>query len=337
MPRPVSPTISVLLLDSRPVRARRHHDSVVQTPGVHSVGQVRDLMQAYHLTEHEQPDLVVMAEEETRRPNFAMFGAMLSALEITCIVMQAGVSATPPAGYPVVTDAEITAAGGLGPYLARHHARGSVPVDAQSTHAAPRRAAPTGWKVVVMGASTGGVDALIEILRHYPELGPPTLIVQHIGPRFLPGLAQRLDRHCAGVVRPARSTDAIAPGRVLLAPGDTAHMTVMPSGRHCRLVPGPPESGHRPSVDALFRSAAVLGTGAVGVLLTGMGRDGAAGLAEIRRAGGMTFAQDASSATVYGMPRAAQENGAVVRQLPLGSIGPALLAAAESGERAPHD
>ena len=295
-------------------------------------------MRAYDLTEHQQPDLVIVAEEETRRANFAMYKAMLSALEITCVIIEAGTRGAPaPGGDLLAGAAEIAAEGGLGPYLARRHGIGNAaPPPAVAAPATPRAPAAAGWKTVVMGASTGGVEALIEILAHYPADCPPTMIVQHIGARFLSGLAQRLDRHCAAAVRPARTSDDIAPGLVLLAPGDATHLTVMPQGRRCRLVPGAPQAGHRPSVDALFRSAATLGAQAVGVLLTGMGRDGAAGLAEIHHAGGITIAQDAASATVYGMPRAAQELGAVTRQLPLGRIGPAILAAAATSEKAPH-
>lgn len=293
-------------------------------------------MRAYDLTEHQQPDIVLVAEAETRRANFAMYQAMLSALEITCIILRTeSGQASAPAGCRVASAAEIAAESGLGPYLAQRHGVGkAAPIAAAP--ATPRPPSATGWKTVVMGASTGGVEALIEILAHYQAECPPTMIVQHIGARFLPGLAQRLDRHCAAAVRPARTSDDIAPGLVLLAPSDATHLMVVPPGRRCRLVPGAPESGHRPSVDVLFRSAAALGTQAVGALLTGMGRDGAAGLAEIRRAGGITIAQDAASATVYGMPRAAQELGAVSRQLALARIGPAILTAAATGERAPH-
>ena len=192
----------------------------------------------------------------------------------------------------------------------------------------PAPGPPAGWKTVVIGASTGGVEALIEVLSAYPQVGPPTLIVQHISANFLPGLAQRLDRHCAAHVRPAREIDTIEPGLVLIAPGNSAHLRIVPPGRHCHLVPGAPVSGHCPSVDALFSSAAALGHRAVGVLLTGMGRDGAEGMDAIRRAGGWTIGQDAATSTVYGMPRAARQLGAVASELPLARIGPALLKAA---------
>jgi len=225
-----------------------------------------------------------------------------------------------------VSIGDIERAGGLGACLARRcGATAAPPVPARAPLRPERNG---GWKPVLIGASTGGIEALIEVLSVYPEAGPPTLIVQHIAAGFVPGLALRLDRHCAARVRPARHGDAIEPGVVLLAPGDGTHLQIAGSGRRCHLSPGAPVSGHRPSVDALFRSGARIGPGTVGVLLTGMGRDGAEGLAAMRRAGGWTIGQDRASSTVYGMPRAASEIGALAQQLPLERIGAALLDAA---------
>jgi len=183
-------------------------------------------------------------------------------------------------------------------------------------------------KIVVIGASTGGVEALLSVLSHYPEACPPTLIVQHIRGDFLPGLVDRLNRNCAAKVGPAEHGGLLRTGEVRVAPGNESHLVVLPSGLRTRLLKQDPISGHRPSVDALFSSAASLGPRAVGVLLTGMGRDGAEGMAKIHRAGGWTIAQDEATSVVYGMPRAAVEMKAVREQLPIQRIGPALLRAA---------
>lgn len=326
-----SPRLSVLLLDPRRHRSHRYLVSIAETPEIALVGCAKDLTAAYNLTEHEHPDLVLIAEEVTRLGNFPMYAAMLAALEVDCILIAAG-DRPAPGPYACTTDADLDRAGGLGPFLGARYGLGRL-----SRPPGPGAHVSEGWKTVVIGASTGGVEALIQVLSAYPPSCPPTLIVQHISGTYLPGLAQRLDRHCAARVRPAAATDSLEPGLVLMAPGNDRHLSIAAPGRRCRLVPGAPVSGHRPSVDVLFRSAAALGPGVVGVLLTGMGRDGAEGLAAIRRAGGWTIGQDEASSTVYGMPRVAHEMGAVAQQLPVSRIGPALLsAAAQSTERSRH-
>ncbi|WP_371039008.1 MULTISPECIES: CheB methylesterase domain-containing protein [unclassified Rhodosalinus] len=194
-------------------------------------------------------------------------------------------------------------------------------------------ARPEGGLLVCIGASTGGIAALEAILPLLPRDAPPTLVVQHIPGRFAGGLATRLARHCAGSVREAKDGMELKPGSILFAPGGDRHLAIDPSGRRCRLVEGPPCAGHRPSVDVLFQSAARHGRRAVGVLLTGMGRDGAAGLAAIRAAGGRTIAQSEESCTVYGMPRAAMDLGAVELSLPPVRIPAALRALAAGPPR----
>lgn len=145
-------------------------------------------------------------------------------------------------------------------------------------------------------------------------------------PGFTASFAHRLDAHCAAEVREAWAGAPLVPGRIYLAPGH-AHLEV--SGRTrpiCRLNDGAPESGHRPSCDVMFASLSRLGTAAVGVILTGMGRDGAAGLLKLRASGGRTIGQDAATSLVYGMPRAAWEAGAIERQIGLAAIPAAALA-----------
>ena len=178
-------------------------------------------------------------------------------------------------------------------------------------------------KLILLGASTGGVEALLEVLSHFPADCPPTAIVQHRPAGFTASFAARLDKFCAATVREARDGDMLRSGHIFLAPGGGAHLEV--TGRHewhCRLVEDTQTSGHRPSVDRLFQSAAcAAGKDTVAALLTGMGRDGAAGLLDLRQAGALTIGQDEASSVVYGMPRAAFEAGAVAAQLPLEKIG----------------
>lgn len=205
------------------------------------------------------------------------------------------------------------------------------PVPAAPPPQQPPRLRRATAKIVFVGASTGGVEALKLLLMGMPADCPPTLITQHMPPRFTTGFAERLDRQCPMRVSEAADDQPIERGHVYIAPG-SHHLEIARAGnRHvCRLSDGPLVSGHRPSVDVLFRSAArVCGTSAVGAILTGMGKDGAEGLLELRQAGGMTLGQDQESALIYGMPRAAFERGAVMRQCSLAQMADAILDACE--------
>lgn len=183
-------------------------------------------------------------------------------------------------------------------------------------------------RLVAIGSSTGGVEALIEIVSAFPANCPPTVITQHMPPVFTASLAKRLDRLSAASVSEAADGAPLAVGRVYLAPGGPAHLTVAGGqSPRCRLTPGEPVNGHRPSVDVLFNSIArAVGGACVGVILTGMGRDGAAGLRKLRQDGAATIGQDEASCVVYGMAKAAFEMGAVERQVPLRRIAKEILA-----------
>ena len=181
--------------------------------------------------------------------------------------------------------------------------------------------------VIAIGSSTGGVEALIQLLQGWPVNCPPTLIVQHIGSSFSGALASRLDSHCPAKVVLAQPDQFLENGHVYVAPGGS-HLTIHSAQRsYCRMVDAEPVSGHKPSVDMLFGSVAkVMGSRAVGIILTGMGSDGARGLMEMRSAGCDTFAQDKDSCVVYGMPRAAVEMGAASHVLPLSAIAGQVIA-----------
>ena len=183
-------------------------------------------------------------------------------------------------------------------------------------------------RLIVIGSSTGGVDALFAILPSLPENAPPVLVVQHMPPTFTGSLARRLDGSCAMKVVEAYDRAPLKQGTVYIAPGGATHMVL--SGKTVRLIAGDRVSGHRPSVDMLFRSVANLGRKAVGVILTGMGEDGAAGMLAMRELGARTFGQDAESCVVYGMPRAANELGAVERELSLSAMPQAIIGACRS-------
>ncbi|HEY6005057.1 MAG TPA: CheB methylesterase domain-containing protein, partial [Anaeromyxobacter sp.] len=185
----------------------------------------------------------------------------------------------------------------------------------------------TTHKVVVVGASTGGTEAIRTFLAAMPPDAPGIAIVQHMPEVFTAQFARRLDGLCRIEVKEAEQDDRLSPGRALIAPGNR-HLVVRRTGAvYCVDVEdGPPVSLHRPSVDVLFRSAArSAGANAVGVLLTGMGDDGADGLLALREAGGHTIAQDESTCVVFGMPREAIARGAARDVLPLPRIPHAVL------------
>lgn len=218
---------------------------------------------------------------------------------------------------------------GLGDAIVRAAAmkrQAPVPVATESAN----RTVPKIGTVVGIGASTGGVEALTDVLGHFPVACPPTVIVQHMPRQFSESFARRLDRIVKPEVRLAEEGDMLKPGTVYVASGGERHLRVRCGARSgeyvCQLVAAPPVNGHRPSVDELFYSlATTVGKNAVGVILTGMECDGAQGLLAMRHAGASTIGQDRASSVIYGMPRAAYELGAVETQLPLSAIGPAIL------------
>ena len=178
-------------------------------------------------------------------------------------------------------------------------------------------------EVVAIGISTGGPNALREVFAKIDaDLPQPILVVQHMPPGFTEEFAKSLDRICPLDVKEAADGDVLRPGRVLIAPGDK-HIVVekRPLGAVVRLSDAPPENGHRPSADILFGSVAKeYGNGAMGVIMTGMGRDGARELGSIFKEGGLTLGQDEASSVVYGMPKVAFELGHVTQQVTLGDM-----------------
>ncbi len=185
-------------------------------------------------------------------------------------------------------------------------------------------------KIIFLGASTGGTEAIKEFLQGIPADCPPILIVQHMPEAFTASFAKRLDSLCAPKVIEAQGNEKVETGTVYIAPGHS-HLSIRKTaaGYVTELQATPPVNRHRPSVDVLFDSAATLvGRQAVGVILTGMGKDGAQGLLRMRQAGARTFGQDEASCVVYGMPREAFLVGAVEEQYALDNIARPVLSAA---------
>ncbi|QGZ43017.1 two-component system chemotaxis response regulator CheB [Pseudoduganella flava] len=201
--------------------------------------------------------------------------------------------------------------------------------DAILPPASETRALPqTTERVVAIGTSTGGTLALEEVLTALPRVTPGIVIVQHMPEKFTAAFADRLNKLCQVEVREARHNDRVLPGRALIAPGGK-HMLLRRDGaQYCvDVIDGPLVNRHRPSVDVLFRSVAKhAGANALGIIMTGMGDDGAAGLLEMRKAGARTVAQDEESCVVYGMPKEAVKRGGVEKSVPLKGIDREILA-----------
>jgi two-component system chemotaxis response regulator CheB len=310
------------------------------TPDIDVVGEASDPFEAREAIKSLDPDVVTL-DVEMPKMNGLDFLERVMRLRPTPIIM---VSSTTSAGAETTIRAlEIGAVDCVDkpngqetewfPTLAAKirtaaATRGRLGRTSVVTAANPDASKDSSYKpdgrVVAIGSSTGGVEALISVLSAFPANCPPTVITQHMPATFTKSFAARLDRLCAPNVKEATDGAILAPGQIYLAPGSsTHHLTVTGSGTlRCRLREEAPVNGHCPSVDVLFNSVAkAAGSSAVGVILTGMGRDGAQGLLSMRNAGAETIGQDAESSLVYGMPKTAFEAGGVQRQIPLRRIG----------------
>lgn len=182
-------------------------------------------------------------------------------------------------------------------------------------------------ELILIGSSTGGVEALTSVFSKFPADCPPTVVTQHMPAAFTQSFAERLNRLCAPNVKEASDREALQPGNIYIAPGSIAHTIVTKKDvLRTRIVNGDPVSGHMPSVDVLFESGAACKAANISAaILTGMGSDGAKGMRKLRESGATTIAQDEDTSLVYGMPKAAVNLNAAQRSLPLEEIGPALF------------
>ena len=205
---------------------------------------------------------------------------------------------------------------------AKLNADAIIPPHSEARAASQRAKMPTTEPIICIGASTGGTEALREVLEALPATSPGIIIVQHMPEKFTNAFARRLNGLCAMEVKEAEDGDVVHAGRVLIAPGNQ-HMLLQRAGSRytVNIVEGPHVSRHRPSVDVMFRSASQMaGRNAMGIILTGMGDDGARGLLEMRQAGSLTVAQDEESSVVFGMPKEAIQRGAAAKIVSLGRV-----------------
>lgn len=321
--------MQVVIAHQSAIQKARLRSRLSAMPGADVVRIVSELHETYDYAEHHQPDCIVMSGRLANRPEFELLDALLRTLGIGCILLQ----------EPEDVAEELMSA-----HVAEHVVRlpssandATLHAALQQCHRAAPRVTPTFAspaigksqdpdRIVLIGSSTGGVDALLQIISEFPADCPPTLIVQHTGGSYAQSLIRLLAGATAAKVIAAQDGMPLARGEIYLAPGDTAHLKLR-SGRRRQiaLVAGPPVSGHRPLVDALFMSALDYATHVTAALLTGMGRDGAEGITCLRKAGARTFGQDAATSVVYGMPRVAREMGGIEMELPLPKIGAAIL------------
>jgi len=208
----------------------------------------------------------------------------------------------------------------------------SYGADAVIPAGGPPRHLRTTDRIVAIGASTGGTEAIKEVLMGFPPDTPGVVVTQHIPKAFSGPFAKRMNQCCQMTVYEAEDGQQILPGHVYIAPGDRHLLVIRDGARYvCRLDDGTPVNRHKPSVDVLFRSVAQnAGRNAIGVLLTGMGKDGARGLKEMREAGSPTIAQDEATSVVWGMPGEAVAIGAADKVLPLNEIATATRQYSES-------
>jgi two-component system chemotaxis response regulator CheB len=335
--------VRVLVVDDSAVMRQLLTTLLSADPEIEVVGSAPDPHVAREKIKQLNPDVVTLDVEMPRMDGLTFLRKIMT-LRPTPVVMvstltQAGAEVTLEALEIGAVDFVAKPSGDISSLQAHFAAELQTKVKTAARtkvglrHAAPARAErpartrASNDKIVVIGASTGGVEALKVVLMGLPADCPPILITQHMPPRFTAAFAERLNRECPMTVSEARNDEAIEPGHVYIAPGSHHLQLGRRNGRNiCVLNDGPPVSGHRPSVDVLFRSAAQTAPAiAAAVILTGMGKDGAEGMLELRKAGVQTLGQDEHSSLIYGMPRAAFERGAVMRQHPLNRMADAIL------------
>lgn len=308
------------------------------------VATTTDLMQTYAAVEDSPPAAVLVSSFIARLPEFEVMRGLFQSMDVRWLVVgdrsdTRGHQSNPLGGLPSGSDLfEIPEAAGAHEIIVQLRAltRGA----ARSSVKPPQPVRPTNRydRIVLIGASTGGIDALLDVLKNFPPDCPPTAIVQHTGAGFGQSLANLLDRQCAPDVRLVKGAASMRQGQVLIGAGNKAHLVFAgKTPQDMRLLDGPPVQGHAPSIDRLFASAEPFSKKVAAALLTGMGRDGAGGLRTLRVAGARTIAQDEATSVVYGMPKAAMELGAADKCLPLKDIGPALLAACRSNPTRPRE
>lgn len=340
--------INVLIVDDSAVVRQVLSDLLARDPQIQILGVAADPLFALERMKKSWPDVIILDLEMPRMDGLTFLKKIMSERPTPVIICStltaAGSQPTMQAMALGAVDIISKPTMGLKGFLhdvsqeiiqvvkaaAQAKLKSSAPLSApDQRHSADVVLSPpstaiktTTDKLVAIGASTGGTQAIEAVLRELPRVSPGIVIVQHMPANFTAAFAQRLNSLCDIEVKEAAKGDRVIPGRALIAPGGR-HLLLRRDGAqyHVDVVDGPPVNRHRPSVDVLFRSAAkCAGSNALGIILTGMGDDGAAGLREMRDTGAITIAQDEQSCVVFGMPKEAIQRNGAVSILPLDKI-----------------
>ena len=357
----MSKKIRVMLVDDSAVVRQVLSAMLGKDPGIEVIGAASDPIFAMDKMNADWPDVVVLDVEMPRMDGITFLKKIMSVRPTPVVIcstltekgaettMQAltagavGIVTKPKAGLKgflesdagdIIATVKAAAAANMRSVrtqtMTTSHLAPAKKLSADAVmpgvdHHAPAMAATTD-RLVAIGTSTGGTQALEVVLTGLSRVCPGIVIVQHMPESFTAAFAERLNKVCQIEVLEAKTGDRVIPGRALLAPGGR-HMSLKRSGAqyHVEVIDGPPVNRHKPSVDVLFRSVAKFaGRNALGVIMTGMGDDGARGLKEMRDAGAQTLGQDEKTCVVYGMPNEAMKHGAVMRELPLNAISQAI-------------
>lgn len=339
--------VRVLIVDDSAMARKVLALGLGTDPMIEVVGSAASAEQAFEMVKDLRPDVMTLDIEMPRIDGVSFLRQLMPVIRQPTVVIssstQSGAAITLQAleagAVDIIAKPSLGVGGGLAAIMndicvrVRAAARARPVTIARHSHTATSHSAANGGqsKIIAIGASTGGVQALTHVFQELPAQMPGIVVVQHMPAGFTDAFARRMDGMCALHIREAVDGDIIRPGTVLIAPGGTKHMTVVGVAPHWRIsmIDSDPVCFSRPSVDVLFKSVARVGGKSVcAALLTGMGRDGANGMLAIRKAGGRTIAQDEATSVVWGMPAAAVELGAAQAVLPLEAIPREIQAAA---------
>lgn len=328
--------IRVLIVDDSLLFRQTLANELSKDFGIEIIGTAEDPFAAVKLINELHPDVVTLDVEMPKMSGIEFLRRVLPQYPLPVVVVSSvaeNVFNALDAGAVDFVTKPSAAKGGMPAFIAELVGKIKVASTAKVRQPNARPAMPgaaparqqelDSSKIIAIGASTGGTDALYEVLTHLPANIPGIIIVQHMPTGFTKLFAERLDRNCKFHVKEAADGDLVRPGQAIVAAGDH-HMRLVKSGSTYQISSqtGERVSGHCPSVDALFTSVAQVAdcSKIVGVILTGMGKDGAEGMLKMRQAGAYTIGQDEATAVVYGMPKVAYDMGGVCTQLPLQSI-----------------
>lgn len=327
--------IKVLIVDDSLVFRESLSREIAKDPDIEVVGTATDPYMARDLIIKLKPDVLTLDVEMPKMNGIEFLKKLMPQYPLPVIVVSSVsknvLDALDAGAVEFVTKPNVTRPGGMASFvneliikikIASTAKVGNRKSDYTPSRPVTSQGIDTMSKIIAIGASTGGTDAIHTVISGLPRDMPPIVIVQHMPPVFTKLYAERLNNTCELEVKEAEDGDVLRPGRVLIAPGNyQMRVAKRGSGYIVKCTQEEKVSGHCPSVDVLFDSVAdVVGKQSVGVILTGMGRDGANGLLKMKKTGAYTIGQDEKSSVVYGMPMVAFNIGAVDKQLPLDRI-----------------